>query len=132
MTHHAIMPLTSWITLKYVPSVTVALTPTLNSLVHVIMYFYYYQTSIGSRWTWIKKYITTIQLVQFVIISIHGLHMLMISDSDCPKWFASFQLAHGLFFMYTFFDFYRNEYVQNKRYSQSTIDGLKSNCKIIN
>jgi len=115
--------------MKYVPGVTVALTPTLNSLVHVVMYFYYYQASRGIQWTSIKKYITTMQLVQFVIISTHAIQLLIMSDCDFPKSFASFQLAHGLFFMYTFSTFYQKEYSQAKKLSDSKLStqGVKSN-----
>ncbi|KAF9453815.1 elongase of fatty acids [Macrolepiota fuliginosa MF-IS2] len=39
---------------------------TLNLAVHVIMYYYYYATAGGARFWW-KKYLTTMQIVQFVI-----------------------------------------------------------------
>ncbi|CAL1695813.1 unnamed protein product [Somion occarium] len=38
----------------------------INLLVHVIMYYYYYATAGGAR-IWWKKYLTTMQIVQFVI-----------------------------------------------------------------
>ncbi|KAJ3515400.1 hypothetical protein NLJ89_g1776 [Agrocybe chaxingu] len=39
---------------------------TLNLTVHVIMYYYYYATAGGRRFWW-KKYLTTMQIVQFII-----------------------------------------------------------------
>ncbi|KAH8120324.1 GNS1/SUR4 membrane protein [Phellopilus nigrolimitatus] len=39
---------------------------TLNLTVHVFMYYYYYATAGGAR-IWWKKYLTTMQIVQFVI-----------------------------------------------------------------
>jgi fatty acid elongase 3 len=39
---------------------------TLNLSVHVLMYYYYYATAGGKR-IWWKKYLTTMQIVQFVI-----------------------------------------------------------------
>jgi fatty acid elongase 3 len=39
---------------------------TLNLTVHVIMYYYYYATAGGRRFWW-KKYLTTLQIVQFII-----------------------------------------------------------------
>ncbi|KAF8898741.1 ELO family [Infundibulicybe gibba] len=39
---------------------------TLNLAVHVVMYYYYYATAGGAR-IWWKKYLTTMQIVQFVI-----------------------------------------------------------------
>jgi hypothetical protein len=39
---------------------------TLNLTVHVIMYYYYYATAGGAK-IWWKKYLTTLQITQFVI-----------------------------------------------------------------
>lgn len=38
----------------------------LNLAVHTVMYFYYFQSARGVRCWW-KKYITVMQIVQFVI-----------------------------------------------------------------
>jgi hypothetical protein len=39
---------------------------TLNLAVHVVMYYYYYATAGGAKFWW-KKYLTTMQITQFVI-----------------------------------------------------------------
>ncbi|KAI8817655.1 fatty acid elongase [Fimicolochytrium jonesii] len=39
----------------------------LNLFVHVIMYYYYARTAVSSKPVWWKKYLTTLQIVQFVI-----------------------------------------------------------------
>jgi len=38
----------------------------LNLMVHVVMYYYYYATASGAK-IWWKKYLTTMQIVQFII-----------------------------------------------------------------
>lgn len=40
---------------------------TLNLTVHVLMYYYYARTSISTKKVWWKKYLTTLQIIQFVI-----------------------------------------------------------------
>ena len=92
------------------------------------MYTYYYKASQGVQLNWIKQYITTMQLVQFVIISIHAAHLIMMPTCDYPKWFACIELAHGLFFIYTFSDFYKKAYNE-----KPAINGKSSsNDKVIN
>jgi hypothetical protein len=39
---------------------------TLNLLVHVLMYYYYFRTAAGAK-IWWKKYLTTLQITQFII-----------------------------------------------------------------
>lgn len=115
VSHHTIMPFTAWFATKYAPMVTTGLTPALNSFVHVIMYTYYYKASEGVQLNWIKQHITRIQLIQFMIISIHAAHLILMPNCDYPKWFACIQLAHGLFFIYTFSEFYRKAYKEKPK-----------------
>lgn len=39
---------------------------TLNLTVHVLMYYYYFRTASGAK-IWWKRYLTTMQIIQFVI-----------------------------------------------------------------
>lgn len=76
------------------------------------MYYYYYKASQGVQLNWIKKHITQMQLIQFMIISVHALHLIVNLSCDYPKWFACVELSQGLFFIYTFSDFYRKSYTK--------------------
>lgn len=40
---------------------------TLNLWVHIIMYYYYARTSVSKKPIWWKKYLTTLQIIQFVV-----------------------------------------------------------------
>ncbi|KAJ3030782.1 hypothetical protein HDV00_008722 [Rhizophlyctis rosea] len=40
---------------------------TLNLFVHVIMYYYYARTAVSSKPIWWKKYLTTLQITQFIL-----------------------------------------------------------------
>lgn len=63
--HHAGMVALSWVGVKYFPGGQSVFMGIINSLVHVIMYFYYYLTSVDNKYkqsAW-KKYITQLQMV---------------------------------------------------------------------
>mgnify|MGYP003449524122 CR=1 FL=1 len=56
----------TWIGTKYLPGGHSVFTGLINSFVHVIMYFYYYLTSVDSKYkqSFFKKYITILQMVR--------------------------------------------------------------------
>ena len=61
VTHHCLMPITCYVGLKFVPYGNTGFTPIINSLVHVVMYFYYYLAGLGpeyKKYLWWKKWIT--------------------------------------------------------------------------
>jgi hypothetical protein len=63
---------------------------TLNLLVHVVMYFYYFQTARGVR-VWWKQYITVLQIAQFVIdlgfiYFAFYTHYVFVFDLGLPNW----------------------------------------------
>ena len=50
-----------------------------NLGVHTVMYFYYFCAAFGpevQKYLWWKKYITTIQLIQFVLVFFHAIQPL--------------------------------------------------------
>lgn len=62
--HHCITLLLCWVTIVEGNPMQWA-DITANLFVHVIMYYYYYKTELGHR-VWWKKYITVIQIIQFI------------------------------------------------------------------
>ncbi|KAK9738402.1 GNS1/SUR4 family [Popillia japonica] len=110
--HHSVMPLLSWGATKY------------------------YAGAMGpeyQKFLWWKKYITTIQLIQFCIIFLHGIQLL-IYDCDFPRWTAILVMPNVIFFYYLFSDFYKKTYVlvrtpPRKVVSKSTKISIKLSLK---
>merc|ERR1712106_89194 len=93
--HHAMMPMTSWIFLKFVGGGHSTFFMFLNMGVRVVMYFYYLMSSMGpevQKYLWWKRYITSMQLLQFVTFSIHG-SLPLFMDCNYPKGAVFFILS---------------------------------------
>uniref|UniRef100_G1TKM9 Elongation of very long chain fatty acids protein n=1 Tax=Oryctolagus cuniculus TaxID=9986 RepID=G1TKM9_RABIT len=89
--HHTIMPWTWWFGVKFAAGGLGTFHAFVNTVVHVVMYFYYGLSALGpayQKYVWWKKYLTSLQLVQFVIVTIHiGQFFFM---EDCKYQFPVF------------------------------------------
>jgi len=110
--HHGIMPMSVWFGVKFTPGGHSTFFGLLNTLVHIIMYFYYMVSAMGpqySRFIWWKKYLTAIQMVQFIMISVHAFQLCFI-ECDYPKAFVWWIGMHGVLFLGLFSNFYKKSY----------------------
>uniref|UniRef100_H2V7N2 Elongation of very long chain fatty acids protein 1 n=1 Tax=Takifugu rubripes TaxID=31033 RepID=H2V7N2_TAKRU len=83
--HHSFMPWTWWWGVSYAPGGMGSFHAMVNSTVHIIMYFYYGLSAAGPRFQkflWWKKYMTAIQLVQFVLVSLHATQYYFMDSCD--------------------------------------------------
>jgi len=115
--HHAMMPMVSWIFLKFVGGGHSTFFMFLNMGVHVVMYFYYLMSSMGpevQKYLWWKKYITSMQLLQFVTFSIHG-SLPLFTDCNYPTPAVFFILFLGVLFFSLFTNFYIQTYTKKKK-----------------
>ena len=118
LVHHAFMPIGVWVTTKYTPLVPLLMIPTINTLVHVVMYSYYFMASVPSlkNYLWWKKYLTAMQLTQFLVIMIATFKFTF--DPECQKlmpigiWIVFY--AFGVFILVGFSSFYINNYIKKK------------------
>ena len=97
----------------------------LNTFVHIIMYFYYMVSAMGPRYArfiWWKKYLTTIQMIQFIMISGHCFQLCFI-ECDYPKAFVWWIGLHGVLFLVLFSNFYKKSY---KPEDNGELDAQKS------
>ena len=111
--HHTMVPLVGWLFLKINPLIpAIALFGVINSFIHVVMYSYYALASFGpsiQKYLWWKKYITQMQMIQFIIY-IGFATLIAINHVGYPKFWLYFGYTQPPLFLYMFYDFYTKSY----------------------
>lgn len=115
--HHATMLAIWWVVISWIPGGQSYFGSALNCLVHVFMYSYYGLSAIPSMKDklWWKKYITTIQLVQFVITFSHtsiGLIQTMRGQCSFPMWGQMLLWIYMIIMLILFTNFFIHEYIK--------------------
>jgi elongation of very long chain fatty acids protein 7 len=106
--HHGIMPFSTWWGVKFMPGGHGTFFGMLNSFVHVVMYTYYMLAAVGpqmQKYLWWKKYLTMLQLVQFVAIFVHAMQLFVSNPCGFPIVFAWVLLGHTAMFFGLFSGF---------------------------
>lgn len=123
--HHSLVPINCWLGLKYVPSESAAFMPFINSFIHTVMYTYYALSSLGPQmkpFLWWKKYLTSMQIIQLALVSIHCIYLGLNSACNLPKVLFLAGFPQVLLFLYMFCSFFSKSYVTNP----SEVKQLKS------
>lgn len=114
--HHGLMPFFSWTLVRWLPGGQESFGGALNSVVHVVMYTYYFLASLGpqmQRYLWWKRYLTTFQMVQFVVVfSKSMLVILGVAECGYPWQFSCVAAGLTALFFVLFSHFYVKEYLQ--------------------
>jgi elongation of very long chain fatty acids protein 7 len=118
--HHSFVPLISWTYLKYHPGYTVAFFPFVNSFVHSIMYTYYLLATFGPKvqpYLWWKRYLTSLQIAQFVLIIIQLASIPLTGDESCqyPRGFLYVAFAGAILFLWLFYTYYLDTYTRGAK-----------------
>ncbi|CAH2075390.1 unnamed protein product, partial [Iphiclides podalirius] len=119
--HHGVMPMSVWFGVKFTPGGHSTFFGLLNTFVHIIMYTYYMLAAMGPqmrRFLWWKRYLTTLQMVQFIGIMVHAFQLLFI-DCDYPRAFVWWIGMHAVMFFFLFKDFYNQSYSKPKARARS-------------
>jgi len=112
--HHGVMPMSVWFGVKFTPGGHSTFFGLLNTFVHIIMYSYYLLAALGpnvQKYLWWKKYLTSLQMVQFLAIMIHAFQLLFI-DCNYPKAFVWWIGMHAVMFFFLFKEFYKQQYAK--------------------
>ena len=112
--HHGMMPMFSFMLVRWLPGGQESFGGAFNSLVHVIMYSYYFLAAFGptfQKYLWWKKYLTSFQMFQFVCIFVKSM-VLVLGFADCgyPWQFSMISCGVMIMFFALFAEFYVQEY----------------------
>ncbi|CAG0922375.1 unnamed protein product [Notodromas monacha] len=131
LVHHGLMPFSIWFGVKFCGGGQSTFFGLLNTQVHVVMYLYYSLAALGpkyQKYLWWKRYLTTIQMVQFLLVLLHALQLLFV-DCNYPKVFVYAIITHAILFIGLFTDFYIKTYVKRKDGKKKEVQSAKSDCK---
>eukprot|EP00038_Savillea_parva_P010252 m.188963 g.188963 ORF g.188963 m.188963 type:complete len:277 (+) comp17594_c0_seq1:55-885(+) len=122
--HHSTMFPIWWIGVNWVPGGNSAFSATINSGVHVIMYTYYFLAASGvdRRWLWWKRWLTQLQMTQFLVIFIQAAYAIREVDAgrcQFPVWMGYANMLYMVSMVTLFGLFYVNAYMQPKRASKT-------------
>lgn len=115
--HHGGMVLATYMSSKWLPGGPPIMLGVVNTLVHMVMYSYYFLTAFKpelKKSLWWKKHITQIQLAQFMFLFVHFLRATLTKDCEYPQFFLIALLVQDIFFLALFSDFYRKVYMKKK------------------
>ena len=111
--NHATMFPIWWMCTAFFANGTSGLAALINSIIHIIMYYYYIVSTIGPRyqkWIWWKKYIVQMQMLQFCILIVFCsllLHKNCANTNDRMIWFV---IYYSLIHIALIYDFYTKSY----------------------
>ncbi|CAB1324670.1 unnamed protein product [Coregonus sp. 'balchen'] len=89
----------------------------LNTFVHIVMYSYYGLAALGphmQKYLWWKRYLTSLQLLQFVLLTTHTGYNLF-TECDFPDSMNAVVFAYCVSLIALFSNFYYQSYRKSKK-----------------
>ncbi|XP_014274653.1 very long chain fatty acid elongase 7 [Halyomorpha halys] len=115
--HHTTMVFSTWLSIIHIRDEVSVLFAGLNSTVHIVMYVYYLLSSLGpgmQKYLWWKKYITGLQIGQFLIALSVLIKMKLINCKN-NQWFWLLWTCNLGVFLALFLNFYVKSYIKKKQ-----------------
>ncbi|XP_066865751.1 very long chain fatty acid elongase 1 isoform X3 [Kogia breviceps] len=117
--HHSVLPWSWWWGVKFAPGGMGSFHAMINSSVHVVMYLYYGLSALGpvaQPYLWWKKHMTAVQLIQFVLVSLHiSQYYFMPSCNYQYPIIIHLIWMYGTIFFLLFSNFWYQSYTKGKR-----------------
>lgn len=121
--HHSTVPICTYIGFSLSPNGHGTFCTFVNSFIHVVMYTYYAMTAMGPRakpYLWWKRYLTQLQLIQFMLIFGHGAQVLFQPSCAFPRLSIYTLLATMIYLFGLFAHFYLKAYSSRVTTSSSS------------
>ncbi|KAI3368843.1 hypothetical protein L3Q82_025824 [Scortum barcoo] len=115
--HHATMIFNWWLGIKYVAGGQSFFIGLVNTFVHVVMYSYYGLAAFGphmQKYLWWKRYITSLQLLQFLLFLLHTGYNLF-AECNFPDSMNMFVFGYCITLIILFSNFYYQTYLNRKK-----------------
>lgn len=115
--HHMSVVVIALVYVRFTFSEQVPILAFLNSLVHVFMYSYYFLAGLGpemQKRLWWKRYITSMQLVQFVMLFV-VMTITLVWNCQVNKTTSITTIFYVSYFLYLFGRFYKRTYAAEKK-----------------
>lgn len=123
--HHGTLPFLTWWGPRFMGGGQTIFAPFLNSGVHTVMYLYYLLSALGpevQKYLWWKKYLTGLQLVQFVMVFLHAIQPIFF-ECDYPRAASILFAVTGLQYFILFTVFYQKTYKKTAVTRRKANDG---------
>ena len=111
--HHSTLPFFSWFGPKYAGGGNTTFGGMWNSLVHLVMYSYYFLAACGphvQKHLWWKKYLTTMQMIQFMVVILHGMVAIVHPTCGFSIGLNVILMFNGCLYWILFMRFYKKAY----------------------
>lgn len=121
--HHTMVAFNGWFGITYGADGQATAFAVINGGVHVVMYTYYFLSSLGpevQKYLWWKRYITQLQLVQFVVLFVHSL-MPFFFNCNYPRSHTYITMSQAAFFFGLFMNFYVHSYQKKTHVSTKSV-----------
>ncbi|CAM9165048.1 unnamed protein product [Ectocarpus sp. 12 AP-2014] len=109
--HHCTIFLFYWLNVNAGYDGDVYLTIVLNGFIHTVMYTYYF-VSMHTKDIWWKKYLTLMQMIQFVCMTTQALYLLTTGCTSYPPRIVVVYAGYILSLLFLFAQFYVSSYTK--------------------
>jgi len=107
--HHITIFLMYWLNLNVGYDGDIYLTIVLNGFIHTIMYDYYFM-AMHTPDIWWKKYLTSMQMIQFILMNAQAIFIIATGCDEVPLRLIKLYLAYIFSLLVLFYNFYRKSY----------------------